>query len=50
MPLSRVVLEAVDAVAAVAMALHRDRLGVPGELADALGSILVLHAAACEVG
>ena len=51
MPLSRVVLEAVDAVAAVAMALHRDRLGVPGELANALGSILVLHvAAAGEVG
>jgi hypothetical protein len=51
MPLSRVVLDAVDAVAAVAMALHRDRLGVPGELADALGSILVLNAAAAsEVG
>ena len=51
MPLSRIVLDAVDAVAAVAMALHRDRLGVPGELADALGSILVLHvAAAGEVG
>lgn len=51
MPLSRVVLDAADAVAAVAMALHRDRLGVPGELADALGSILVLHvAAAGEVG
>ena len=51
MPLSRVVLDAVDAVAAVAMALHRDRVGVPGELANALGSILVLHAAAArEVG
>ena len=51
MLLSRVVSDVVDAVAAVAMALHRDRLGVPGELADALGSILVLHvAAAGEVG
>jgi hypothetical protein len=47
--LSSVVLEAVDAVAAVVMALHRDRLGVPGELANALGSILVLYAAG-EVG
>lgn len=51
MPLSRVVSDAVHAVAAVAMALHRDRLGVPGELANALGSILVLYvAAAGEVG
>jgi len=51
MALSRVVSQAVDAVAAVAMALHRDRLGVPGELATALGSILVLYvAAAGEVG
>jgi hypothetical protein len=51
MPLSRVVLDAVDAVAAVVTALHRDRLGVPGELADALGPMLVLHvAAAGEVG
>ena len=51
MPLSRVVLDAVDAVVAAVMALHRDRLGVPGELADALGSMLVLHvAAAAEVG
>jgi hypothetical protein len=31
--------------------LDRDRFGVPGELADALGSMLVLHvAAAGEVG
>jgi hypothetical protein len=51
MPLSTVVLDAADAVAAAVIALHRDRLGVPGELADALGSILVLHvAAAGEVG
>jgi hypothetical protein len=51
MVLSRVVSEAVDAVAAVAIALHRDRQGVPGGLASALGSILVLYvAAAGEVG
>jgi hypothetical protein len=48
MPLSRVVLEVVGAVAAVAMALHRDRLGVPGELADALASILVLYVAGAD--
>jgi hypothetical protein len=46
MRLSRVVSDAVDAVAAVMMALHRDRMGVAGEPADALGSMLVLHVAA----
>jgi hypothetical protein len=51
MPLSRVVLEAVDAVAGVVVALHRDRLAVPSGLADAIGSMLVLHVAtAGEVG
>jgi hypothetical protein len=50
MPLSTV-QQAVDAMAAAVIALHRDGLGVPGELADALGSILVLHVAvAGEVG
>jgi hypothetical protein len=44
------VLDAVDAVARVVIALHRDRMGVPEELAEALGSVLVLHvAAALEV-
>jgi hypothetical protein len=50
MPLGTLVLDAVDAVAAVVIALHRDRMGVPQELAEALGSVLVLHvAAALEV-
>jgi hypothetical protein len=50
MPLSTV-QQAVDAMAAAVIALHRDRLEAPGELADALGSILVLHVgAAGEVG
>ena len=35
----------------VGLALHRDRVAVPGELADALGTALVLHVAgAGEVG
>ena len=50
MPLGTLVLDAVDAVAAVVIALHRDRMGVPQELAEALGSVLVIHvAAALEV-
>jgi hypothetical protein len=50
MPLGTLVLDAVDAVAGVVVALHRDRMGVPEELAEALGFVLVLHvAAALEV-
>jgi hypothetical protein len=50
-PLTTVVRDAADAVAAAVIALHRDRLAVPGALADALGAILVLHvAAAGEAG
>jgi hypothetical protein len=45
-PLSRIVLDAVDAVVVVVMALRRDRHGVPAELASALGPIPVLHVAA----
>jgi hypothetical protein len=49
-PLGTLVLDAVDAVARVVMALHRDRMGVPEELAQALGSMLVVDvAAALEV-
>jgi hypothetical protein len=50
MPLRGVVMDAVDAVAEVVMALHRDRLGVPAGLADVLGSMLVLHAAGAREG
>jgi hypothetical protein len=50
MPLGTLVFDAVDAVACVVIALHRDRMGVPQELAEALGSVLVIHvAAALEV-
>jgi hypothetical protein len=40
------VLDAVDAVARVVIGLRRDRMGVPEELTEALGSVLVLHVAA----
>jgi hypothetical protein len=45
-PLGTLVLDAVDAVARVVIALHRDRMAISEELADALGSVLVLHVAA----
>ena len=49
-PPGTLVLDAVDAVAGVVIALHRDRMGVPEELSEALGCMLVLHvAAALEV-
>ena len=48
MPLTILVEEAVDAVAAAVMALHRDRLGVAEELSFALASLLVLYVAAHE--
>lgn len=47
-PLSHVVFEAVDAVASAITALHRDRMGVPAALADALGAMLVLRAVAAD--
>jgi hypothetical protein len=47
-PLSRVVDDAVNAVASTITALHRDRIGVPGALADAIGSVLVLYAAGAD--
>jgi hypothetical protein len=47
-PLSRVVFEAVDAVALAITALHRDRMGVPSALADALGAVLVLRAVGAD--
>jgi Zn ribbon nucleic-acid-binding protein len=46
LPLGAHVLDAADAVARVVIALHRDRMGVPEELTEALGSVLVLHVAA----
>ena len=50
MPLATLVLDTANAVAGVVIALHRDRMGVPEDLAHALGSVLVLHvAAALEV-
>ena len=50
MPLGTLVLDAANAVGGVVIALHRDRMGVPEDLAHALGSVLVLHvAAALEV-
>ena len=33
---------------AVLLARHRDRIGVPSELADAIGSLLVLYAAGAD--
>ena len=44
-PASTLVVAAADALADVVVALHRDRLGVPEGLADALGSLLALYAA-----
>lgn len=46
MPLGTLVLDAVNAVAGAVVALHRDRMGVPDELAQALGSMLVLYVTA----
>jgi hypothetical protein len=45
-PFDTLVDATAEALAEVVIALHRDRLGVPEGLADALGSLLVLHAAA----
>src|SRR3954447_881956 len=45
LPVSTLVVAAAEALADVVMALHRDRLGVPEGLADALGSLLGLYAA-----
>jgi hypothetical protein len=47
--LETLVLDAAAAMAGVVIALHRDRIGVPEKLLEALGSVLVLHVAALEV-
>jgi hypothetical protein len=44
-PASTLVAAAADALADVVVALHRDRLGVPEGLTDALGSLLAVYAA-----
>src|SRR4051794_28238477 len=49
MPLSTLVEDSAEAVADVLIALPHDRLGVPEGLAEALGSLLVLYAAAAAV-
>ena len=49
MPLSTLVEDSAEALADVLIALPRDRLGVPDGLAEALGSLLVLYAAAAGV-
>jgi hypothetical protein len=48
MPLTTIVEASAEAVADVIIAMRRDRLGVPEALADALGSLLVLHAAGID--
>lgn len=45
LPVGMLVEATAEALADVVMALHRDRLGVPEGLADALGSLLNLYAA-----
>jgi hypothetical protein len=45
LPLGTLVEASAEAAGDVVMALHRDRLGIPEGLADALGSLLVLFAA-----
>jgi hypothetical protein len=50
LPLGTLVEASAEAAADVVMALHRDRLGVPEGLADALASLLVLYAAGVAIG
>jgi hypothetical protein len=47
-PVTTLVVAAAEALADVVTALHRDRLGVPEGLANALGLMLVLYAADTE--
>jgi len=54
-PLERLLLGTLveagaEAAADVVVALHRDRLGVPEGLADALASLVVLYAAGVTIG
>jgi hypothetical protein len=50
LPLGLLVEASAEAAADVVTSLHRDRLGVPEGLADALASLLVLYAAGTAMG
>ena len=50
LPLGMLVEASAEATADVVTSLHRDRLGVPEGLADALASLLVLYAAGNAIG
>jgi hypothetical protein len=50
LPLGLLVEASAEATADVVTSLHRDRLGVPEGMADALASLLVLYAAGIAMG
>jgi hypothetical protein len=47
-PLPRAIQRTAGEIAAAVIALHRDRIGVPGHLGDAIGELLVVYAAAAR--